>query len=113
MQSEAVATCRAAEHVESAREVLRALGVPSAGPTFVGTDNKANMLVANNVGSSTRSRHFLRMYVVLQQRIARESIAVGHVPDRENPSDYLTKWVDKKKFNLSNDYLTNRRAFVP
>ena len=53
------------------------------------------------------------MYVIMQQRIASGSIAVGHIPDAQNPSDFLTKWVNKSKFKKSNDYLTNSRAFVP
>ena len=53
------------------------------------------------------SRHFLRMYTILQQRIRNEDIAVGHIPDKENAADFLTKWVDKSKFKRSNFYLTN------
>ena len=43
--------------------------MPCVEPTVLLTDNKANMLVANDAGSSVRSRHFLRMYRLLQQRI--------------------------------------------
>ena len=112
MHGEAIATDKASEITITARAVLTALGVPPSGPTFVGTDNKSNMLVANKAGSSSRSRHFLRLYVMMQQRISREEIAVGHIPDPQNPSDYLTKWVNKTKFKRSNEYLTNSRAFV-
>ena len=84
--------------------------MPPAGPTFLGCDNKSSVLVANNVGSSARSRHFLRMYTIMQQRIRNGDIAVGHVPDAENAADFLTKWVDKAKFKRSNAYLTNERG---
>ena len=70
------------------------------------------MLVANKAGSSSRSRHFLRLYVLMQQRIAVQDVAIGHIPDSQNPSDYLTKWVSKAKFVASNSYLTNMRARV-
>ena len=113
MHGEAVATDKASQITIVGRTVLTAMGVPPSGPTFIGTDNKSNMLVANKAGSSARSRHFLRLYVMMQQRITRNEIAVGHVPDAQNPSDYLTKWVNRSKFRASNNHLTNARAFVP
>ena len=30
-----------------------------------------------------------------------------HVPDTENPADFLTKWVSHAKFEASNAYATN------
>ena len=69
MESEAIASAKAAETVSYAREILRALGVAPDGPTLIGTDNLANQRVATTVGSPTRSKHFLRRYAVLKQRI--------------------------------------------
>ena len=68
------------------------------------------MLVMNNAGSSARSRHFLRMYRIIQQRIQCEQIVVKHVPDSKNAADVLTKWVDKAKFERCVAYLTGERA---
>eukprot|EP00962_Isochrysis_galbana_P020658 scaffold6050_cov107-Isochrysis_galbana.AAC.2 len=64
MEAEAVASGRAAEHVAYAREVLRALGTPIDGPTLVGTDNLANMRVGSLAGCPSRSRHFLRRWLL-------------------------------------------------
>ena len=59
---------------ENARscEALLGLGVPPNGPTLIGTDNLANQKVGSGDGSPTRSRHFLRRYYALQQRIAQD-----------------------------------------
>ena len=35
---------------------------------------------------------------------------VGHVPDPQNPADYLTKFVGKAKVELSNEYATRTAA---
>ena len=93
-----------------AREVERALGVPSVGPTFLATDNKANLLVARDAGSAARSKHFLRTYYSLKERQNRGDVELGHVGDEQNPADFLTKWVGRKKLEQSIDYATNRRA---
>ena len=68
------------------------------------------VVVASTWGNATKSRHFLRRYYELLQRAARGDIEISYVPDTENPSDFLTKWVSKAKFDMSIEYLTNRRA---
>ena len=60
--------------------------------------------------SSARSRHYLRAYHILQQRIQSDDIALKFVPDCENASDVLTKWVDRGKFERCVAYLTGERA---
>ena len=108
--AEAIPTARAGELTAYAREVERALGVPPEGRTFIGTDNKANLLVARDAGSAARSKHFLRTYYSLRQRDSRGEIEIGHVNDLNNPADFLTKWIGKAKLDQSVDYATNRRA---
>ena len=56
------------------------------------------------------ARHFLRRYYVIHQRVQEGALEIGHIPDKENPSDFLTKWVTKKKFLDSVNYLTNHKA---
>ena len=107
--TEAIASVRASNRIMYARTVLCGLGVPCEGPTILLTDNKANMLVGNDAGSSVRSRHYLRMYRLLQQRIGSRDIALKFVPDAENPSDVLTKWVDSNKFERCVKYLAGER----
>ena len=110
MHTEGIASVRASDRIIYARDVLCVLGVPAVRPTVLLTDSKAGMLVMNNAGSSARSRHFLRMYRIIQQRIQCEQITVKHVPDSENAADVLTKWVDKTKFERCVAYLTGERA---
>jgi hypothetical protein len=64
------------------------------------------MLVATKRGTPNRSRHLLRRYYTLMQRIQSGRINVVHVPDTENPSDFLTKWVPSKKLRASLSYVT-------
>ena len=68
------------------------------------------MRVANDPGASSRSKHFLRRYFVLRQRIAAGVAKIVKVPDPQMPADFLTKWLPAKKFNLSLDYATNASA---
>ena len=84
---------KAGEHVSYARVVLLALGAPPAGPTVILSDNKANVLVANNAMSASRSRHFLRRYHTLQRRMAEGECRVVKIADDLMPADFLTKWV--------------------
>ena len=39
-------------------------------------------------------------------------VRVGKVDDSENPSDWLTKWVNHKKYDASMEYTKNRRNRV-
>ena len=80
------------EATDVATDVLIALGAAPDKPTFVGTDNLANALVGSTWGSATRSRHFLRRYYLCVQRIKAGRAVIGHVPDTENPADFMTKW---------------------
>ena len=107
MQAEAVPTAKAGELAAWAREVQRALGVPPRGPTLIGTDNWSNMLVARDMGSAKTSKHFLRMYCSIRDRQRRREVTIAHVPDTENPSDFLTKWLPAKKFLESVRRATN------
>ena len=107
--SERVATAIAAEWAEHACNVARAIGDPQ-GTIRIGTDNKANLQVASRTGTSRRSKHLLRRYYVLMQRIADGEVRLVHVPDEENPSDFLTKWVSAAKLRASLRYATGAAA---
>jgi hypothetical protein len=85
-------TQKGMEVTDVAVDVKIALGSPPDGPVFIGTDNLANALVGSTWGSPTRSRHFLRHYYLTVQRVKAGRAVLGHVPDTENPADFLTKW---------------------
>ena len=108
-RSESIPTSKGGEVACYAREILRALGNPPDGPTLLASDNRANMLVARDSGSAARSRHFLRQYYTLRQLQARGTTDIQHVPDVENPSDFLTKWLKTEKRDASMDYATGQR----
>ena len=110
MEAEAVGTSKAGEASTYAREVLRAIGEPTDEPTLIHTDNDANMKVANDAASAARSKHFLRRYWALQQRMARGEVRVVKVGDPEMSADFLTKWLPSKKLTQSLHYATNSRA---
>jgi len=86
MEVEAVATGKVAEVVAYAREVGRAISAPCHGPTLIGTDNLANLSVRS--GKGTRSKHFLRRYHVLMQRVAAGDVALRHVGDTQMAVDF-------------------------
>jgi hypothetical protein len=110
MEAEAVGTSKAGEASTYAREILRAIGEPTDEPTLIHTDNDANMKVANDAASAARSKHFLRRYWALQQRMARGEVRVVKVGDPEMSADFLTKWLPSKKLTQSLHYATNSRA---
>ena len=112
-EAEALASFKLLDVLLTARNVLTAVGTPPQGPTFIATDNKAHMLVAHSAGSSVRSRHFLKKYTIMQERMERKEITIGHVKDAQNPADFLTKWVSADKFKTSLAYATNSLAYVP
>ena len=107
MASDAVATGKAGEIIGDAREILRAIGHAPTTPTFVGTDNAANALIASGRAIPSRSRHCLRRYLTFLQRVKQGAVQIGHVRDTENPSDFLTKFVSKEKVAASVKFATN------
>ena len=108
--AENVATVKASEDAIYARIILRALGVPPVGPTTVITDNLSNMRVSLNAHAASSSRYYLIRSVCLHQRVADGELTVVHTQDPENPSDYLTKFIDATKSTASVLYAMGKRA---
>jgi hypothetical protein len=111
-ETEAIATGKVGERVEYAREVLRGLGVPQLEPTFVGTDNKASALVGSGHSMPGRSKHCVRRYLSFLQRVKSGVVVLYHVRDENNPADFLTKWVQRGKMDMSMAYATNSKNRV-
>ena len=95
-EAEAFATGKAGELVEMAHEAARGLGIMLDGPTFVGTDNKANAMVG-------------RRYRTFTERVERGEVTLGFVPDPENPSDFMSKWSTADKLERSLEFAMNKR----
>ena len=102
-----------AERLDYARTVARAYGDAQKGPTPILTDSDPGMRIVMRQGASTRARHLLRRVFILMQRIRQGESRVLHVPDEENYTDFLTKWVPAKKLRASLDYVTGRRLKKP
>jgi len=111
-ETEAIATAKAGELIESARNVLVAMGYPPVTATFLGSDNSANAALASGRSNPSRLRHAARRYTAFLQRVARGNVEVGHVRDEENPSDFLTKFIKKDKVKRSLEFATNARNYV-
>ena len=95
--------------VTYAREILRALGIAADGPTLITTDNLANQKVGSGLGCPTRSKHFLRRYHALKQRIQGGDVTLRFIPDADMPADFLTKWIPASKVERSIRYAVNAR----
>ena len=107
MEAEAHATGKGGELVCYARTVLRALVVQQLTPTLLGTDNLANQHIGSGIGCPACSKHFLRRYMVLQQRVADKEIDLRHVVDADMLANFLTKWISVSKLEKSVRYATN------
>ena len=107
METEAIASGKGAECIVHAREILRAFGTPAETPTPISTDNLANHKVGSGIGGPTRSKHFLRRYHSLKQRIRDGDCILVHVPDPQMPADFLTKWIPSSKLESSLHYACN------
>ena len=110
METECIASSKAAEIIAYVREILRAFGTPPLGPTLLTTDNLSNQGVASGASCPSRSKHFLRRYHALQQRIRAGECTIRHINDAQMPADALTKWVSADKLKRTMRYLTNSWA---
>ena len=111
--TEAFASSRAGELIVPVRAIDKALDSYTDAPTFLGTDNKANALLASGQGTATRMQHAARRYHSLLQRVKAGEVHIGWVADEQNPSDFLTKFVKHDKYDRSIEYTKNRRNRVP
>ena len=109
METEAIASAKGAETITYAREVERGMGVPDEKPTLLTTDNLANQKVGAGISVPTRSKHFIRRYAALRQRIEASDVVLKFTPDASQPADFLTKWIPTAKLEKSLAYATNGR----
>ena len=103
-EAEMIASVVASQEAGYARLFLRAMGERIDAPTRIITDSLSGARVINNVQSAGRSRPFLWRSAVVQDMCAKGEIRVLHVPDADNPADFLTKWVSAVKVRASTRY---------
>ena len=114
MESEGVVTNRVLQAADYASVALRSLGMPIEHPVFIGCDNKASVLLANDAGSAGLERHFLTKYIAMQDGIRDSRLSIAYVADEDNPTDMLTKWVARAKMKASVSFMRNtKNAILP
>ena len=106
------ASVKASEHIEFQAAIDEGLHNRIPEPILLTTDNSANQNVIHGESSATRSRHLLRKYLEIQQRATDGILYVRYVESKENPADFLTKWLAKEQYDSSIEYATNSRAAV-
>jgi hypothetical protein len=111
--SESVASTKCAHRVIYAQEIERAMGGGGERPTVIGTDSSSNLAVARNQGAATLSRHSLRRWAALRQRMEDNQIFLAKVGTADMPCDFLTKFVSKEKLKRSLIFATNSDNEVP
>jgi hypothetical protein len=68
--------------------------------------------VASGQSVPGRSKHCVRRYLAFLQRVRSGVVVLYHVRDEDNPADFLTKWVQRGKLEMSLAYATNSRNRV-
>ena len=112
MAAEHVATDKLSEIAEVVRDHEHAVGNDTSEPILLTTDNDPNMRVGSGEASATKARHMLRRYLKIQERALKGAIKLRHIPDKENPSDFMTKWVSADKFKKSLEFATHASTAV-
>ena len=110
--AEAVGSSRAAEKLVAVREMERGVGVAADVPPVLTTDSSSNWQVATRHASASRSRHALRRWRTLTQRIAEGDLKMIHIDGAIMPADFLTKKVEQKKVDRSVAFATNVQNVV-
>ena len=114
VEAEGVASLRLAHKVECVQEIERAFGHEGKRPTIIGTDNTGNRAIAmHGGGSAGRSRHSLRRWAQLRERLEAREIYLAYVQTDDMPADFLTKFVSWRKLELSVKRATNSDRALP
>ena len=109
-EGEGITTSKCAEITDFIREAARGMGILGDKPTVIRSDNASSVRVANDPKSAGRLRHAMRRFAVLQERVKEGKVKVVFVPDAQNASDFMTKWVPASKLKASVAYTSNEAA---
>ena len=89
--SEFMAGRIAVEQIMELRYMLRALGVPVQGRSYLFADNMSMVTSSTIPSSSLKKRHNMLSYHRVREAIASGVIHLVHIPGVDNPADVLTK----------------------
>ena len=81
----------AVEQVMEIRYMLRVLGVPVKGRSYLLADNMSMITSSTIPSSPLKKRHCMLSYHRVRKSIASGVIHLVHIPGTENPADVLTK----------------------
>ena len=112
-ETEAIGTAKCGEAASHMIEIMRGYGEPMNAAMFIATDNKANALIGSGRAMPARLKHCMRRYSIFLEQVAAGEVELGHVPDVENPVDFMTKWVSLRKLRQSLHYLSGGGAGAP
>ena len=79
------------EQIMEIQYMLRALGVPVKGRSYLFVDNMSMITSSTIPSSSLKKRHNMLSYHSVREAIASGVIHLIHIPGTENPADVLTK----------------------
>ena len=89
--SEFMAMRIATEQIMELRYMLRMLGVPVSGPSWLFGDNMSAIMSSTIPSSTLKKRWNALSYHRVREAVAAGIINVIHLPGTENPADVLTK----------------------
>lgn len=111
-EAEFVALSEAAKEIKFIVQVLLSMGIPVKLPVIVRVDNVGAIFMAENVTTSSRTKHVDTRYHFVREFVEDKFIKIIFVRTKENDSDIFTKNVSgdiydehSKKFIANEDYL--------
>ena len=87
----------ATEQIVELRFMLRMLGVPVEGPSWIFGDNKSAIISSTIPSSTLKKRWNALSYHRVREAVAAGIINIVHIPSEWNPSDVLTKTLPHAK----------------
>lgn len=85
------------EQIMELRYMLRMLGVPVTGPSWIFGDNKSVVINSTVPSSTLKKRWNALSYHRVREAVAAGIVNVIHMPGDDNPADILTKFLSHRK----------------
>jgi len=107
-EAEIVALSEAAKDMIFFRKLIRGIDKHTiSGPSDLFTDNMAARHLSYNPEFHRRTKHIERRHFYVRDMVENRELQVPFVPTDENPADFFTKPLDKKKFQYFRAKLMN------
>ena len=96
--SEFISARIATDKIIETRYMLRMLGVPMEGPSYMFGDNLAVVNSASIPDDTLKKRHNALCYHRVREAIAADIVKFIHIEGKDNPADVLTKFLPSTKW---------------